>query len=120
MPSGTLCEVDFHWHPEIKSISWKQARQNRHFSSPRAVQSRTILCSQVGAAIDDSLAEPFLHSYSLIGSFTSGQFQEMQSVHSGMWEGGFRLGVSGEEDFQIARVLCTDQVKGVYADFVAA
>ncbi|CAE7742253.1 Phthiocerol synthesis polyketide synthase type I PpsC [Symbiodinium microadriaticum] len=81
MPSGTLCEVDFHWHPEIKSISWKQ----------------------VGAAIDDSLTEPFLHSYSLIGSFTSGQFQEMQSVHSGTWEGSFRLGVSGEEDFQIAR-----------------
>ena len=62
-----------------------------------------LLALQIGAAIDDSLAEPFVHSYSLTGSFTSGHFQEMRIVHSGMWEGTFRLGVSGEEDFQIAR-----------------
>ena len=62
-------------------------------------------CWQVGAAIaaDHHMVEPFAHSYSLTGSFTSGHFQEMRSVHSGTWEGGFHLGVSGEEDFQIAR-----------------
>mmetsp|Transcript_68037 Transcript_68037/g.160149 ORF Transcript_68037/g.160149 Transcript_68037/m.160149 type:complete len:1179 (-) Transcript_68037:69-3605(-) len=80
-PSGTLYEVEIHWHPEIRQVSWKQ----------------------IGPAISSSLTVPFVHKYALTGSFTSGHFYDMREVCSGMWAASFRLGLTGEEEFQIAR-----------------
>ncbi|CAK9064630.1 unnamed protein product, partial [Durusdinium trenchii] len=80
--AGALYEVEFRWHQEVKSISW------RH----------------MGASLDAGLEMPaFEHSYMLTGTFTAGHFQEMMQIQSGMWQGSFRLGVTGEEEFQISR-----------------
>jgi hypothetical protein len=39
----------------------------------------------------------------LTGTFTAGHFQEMKQTEAGTWQGSFRLGVMGEEEFQISR-----------------
>ncbi|CAJ1458008.1 unnamed protein product [Effrenium voratum] len=79
--SGTLYEVEFQWHPDLKAISWQE----------------------MGASLDLGWSPPaYEHSYMLLGSFTAGHMQPMNHVE-GVWRSNFRLGVTGEEEFQISR-----------------
>lgn len=81
--SGSLYEVELRWHPEVKSVSWKP------------------LANSLTATPSSPTA--FAHSYMLTGTFTAGHFQEMKQTEPGTWQGSFRLGVMGEEEFQISR-----------------
>jgi len=83
VPAGTLYEISFRWSSEVKRISWKQ----------------------IGPALDSAgYAWPaYEHKYSLTGSFLAGRFADMKQTATSTWEGSFRLGVLGEEEFQLAR-----------------
>eukprot|EP00438_Fugacium_kawagutii_P018475 Skav222406 [mRNA] locus=scaffold4005:16686:20057:+ [translate_table: standard] len=84
-PAGSLYEVELRWHSEVKSVSWKP------------------LGNALTTGADRSLST-YDHSYMLTGTFTAGHFQEMNTVEAGRkWQGSFRLGVMGEEEFQISR-----------------
>ena len=85
--SGSLYEVEFRWHPEVKSVSWKPLENTLTAFSSRL----------------PPLGNTYDHAYMLTGTFTAGHFQEMKLVEPGVWQGSFRLGVMGEEEFQISR-----------------
>jgi len=82
VPSGTLYEIRFRWHSERMAVQWEPI---------------------VGIPINP-VAE-FEHCYCLLGTFSSGQLHDMRRVagEEGTWEGSFRLGVTGTEEFQISR-----------------
>eukprot|EP00933_Yihiella_yeosuensis_P004744 TRINITY_DN10914_c2_g1_i1.p1 TRINITY_DN10914_c2_g1~~TRINITY_DN10914_c2_g1_i1.p1 ORF type:complete len:674 (+),score=124.99 TRINITY_DN10914_c2_g1_i1:23-2023(+) len=81
IPAGSVYEVHFRWHPEVKRISWeKQPELEADAKS--------------------------LHSYALRGTFSSGRLVEMKKTDDGVegaWESCFKVGLSGVEEFQIAR-----------------
>jgi len=79
--AGTVYEVRFRWHPERKAIHW-------------------LPCSTPALPWNQP---KFKHAYSLIGTFSSGRFVEMRPDGDGGFDGLFRIGASGEEEFQLAR-----------------
>lgn len=81
-PAGTLFEVELRWHTDVKSITWTRMKS---------------------ALAKPGLELAYEHSYMLTGSFSAGHLHEMTSLESGVWQGSFHLGVSGEEEFQISR-----------------
>ncbi|CAE8683313.1 unnamed protein product [Polarella glacialis] len=81
--AGTAYQVLFRWHSEVKSIRWEEIRSELPPMLPA-----------------------FEHRYALTGTFSSGHFLDMKPAaegQHGVWEGRFRVGVTGEEEFQIAR-----------------
>jgi len=83
VPAGTKYHVHFRWHPEVKRISWEQVSS----------QPELVLRSW----------PDYAHKYCLTGSFAPGRFLDMKELNESTWEGTFRMGVAGEEEFQIAR-----------------
>merc|ERR1712048_1319255 len=53
----------------------------------------------------DARSIQLMHSYALLGSSTSWTFRELtqDETDKGLWTGRFRIGVTGSEEFQIAR-----------------
>jgi len=83
VPCGTKYEIRFRWHSERMSIEWEE------------VSGGLPLCPVL----------EYEHSYSLLGTFAPSTFVNMPRVkdEEGVWEGAFKLGVTGTEQFQIAR-----------------
>jgi len=81
VPSGTLYEVRFRWHSERMIVQWEKTAE------------------------PVNLAPRYEHQYALVGSFNGWNFKEMARVdgEDGVWEVPFKLGLSGEEQFHIAR-----------------
>mmetsp|Transcript_130168 Transcript_130168/g.328595 ORF Transcript_130168/g.328595 Transcript_130168/m.328595 type:complete len:1251 (+) Transcript_130168:176-3928(+) len=79
-PSGTMYEVRFRWEERSKTISWKRLVR-RQRSSPHKV------------------------SFSIVGSFSSWQPQDMQrsTTDPSLWEFAGQLGKSGEEQLHFLR-----------------
>lgn len=81
VPAGTLFEVRLLWRSGRCSLEWRPC----------------------AAAPQPLRAPEFQHSYSLLGTFTTESFSEMLPDGEGGWQGSFRIGASGSEEFQIAR-----------------
>mmetsp|Transcript_21779 Transcript_21779/g.44630 ORF Transcript_21779/g.44630 Transcript_21779/m.44630 type:complete len:810 (+) Transcript_21779:2-2431(+) len=82
VPAGTRYEISFRWHPERCEISWDPCGDQK-LTDPRA---------------------PFEHNYFLTGTFGTG-YVAMGCIagQPGLWEGRFRMSLTGEDEFQIAR-----------------
>mmetsp|Transcript_751 Transcript_751/g.1675 ORF Transcript_751/g.1675 Transcript_751/m.1675 type:complete len:376 (+) Transcript_751:3-1130(+) len=88
LPTGTLFEVRFRWHSEKMTILWEQ----------------------VSSSLPLYPVLEYEHVYCLLGTFAPNTFIDMRRVRTedgqavdGIWEGSFQLGVTGTEQFQIAR-----------------
>nr|AQS99243.1 type I polyketide synthase [Gambierdiscus polynesiensis] len=88
LPAGTLFEVRFRWHSEKMTIRWEQ----------------------VSSSLPLYPVLEYEHVYGLLGTFARNTPIDMRRVRiedgqpvDGVWEGGFQLGVTGTEQFQISR-----------------
>jgi len=82
VPAGTPFRVRFKWGRDRKALVWERA----------------------GAEVAKAV-KPFRHAYSVVGSWTAWQPQDMTpSPHeSGMYECKMRVGQTGQEEFQFVR-----------------
>eukprot|EP00930_Biecheleria_cincta_P034659 TRINITY_DN23921_c0_g1_i1.p1 TRINITY_DN23921_c0_g1~~TRINITY_DN23921_c0_g1_i1.p1 ORF type:complete len:1306 (+),score=184.91 TRINITY_DN23921_c0_g1_i1:67-3918(+) len=83
IPAGTVYKVHFQWHPDLVTVSWEQ------------VGSELALATQALPA--------HTNTFAILGTFSSNRFNDMKQIGVNLWEGSFRLGVAGEEEFQIAK-----------------
>lgn len=88
MPAGAVYRVRFQWgfsweSGEYKQVTWEP--------DPRAAKPPPSLA--------------FKHVYSLVGTWTAWKFLEMipSRNEDGLWTTSVRIGLSGEEEFQITR-----------------
>jgi len=90
--AGATYRIRLHW-----SFTWEQGEIRRVTWEPTSVELPLPKALQ-------TLAD-FRHSYAVVGSWTSWQFQAMvkSNEEEGLWTTSVHLGLSGEEEFQFAR-----------------
>jgi hypothetical protein len=81
---GAIYVVSLWWYPDSnrKRVTWEMVSGMLQFSWPLPT---------------------FSHRYSVTGTWTSWIYQDMKAVGEGRYETVFRVGITGTEEFQIAR-----------------
>merc|ERR1740129_964493 len=85
--AGTLHRIRFRWGEMRKQIHWEEALWKDTSS------------------LNGRIYADFVHSYSVVGSWTSWEFQDLHRApdYDGVWECDMRIGISGEERFHFVR-----------------
>jgi len=80
VPAGTPFKIKFYWGQTRKRVVWEQVSLDSIPTMPR-----------------------YKHRYQVTGTWNSGRMDDMKVIDSSVWEYQGRIGVTGQEEFQLVR-----------------